>query len=861
MRPRLLAPEVLQTSAMDCGPAALKALLEGCGVPVHLGRLREACQTDVDGTSISTLEEVACALGLRCEEVMLPADHLLLEEARALPALAVVVNPGGTTHFVVVWRTLGPLVQVMDPAVGRRWLTRAQLLSVLYAHTLAVPAEAWRDWASGEEGLGALRQRLEALGILAAPLLEEALAAPGWRALAALDAATRSTAALVQAGGLRRGAEAARAVTRLAARPDDLPDAFWSVRLEGDGGTLRLRGAVLLRAQGRQPASPAALPPELREAAAPPPRPLAALGAVLREGGLLRPAALGVAVGLSALTLLLEALLMAVLLDMGAALGLRIERLGAWAALIALITASLLIELPTTRGVLGLGRALEVRLRRAFAEKVPRLPDRYFRSRLISDMAERSHSLHALRQVPVLGQQLLRALCQLGLTLVALTLLDPATAPIVLAAGVLSVGLPLLFHPLLAEQDVRVRAQLGALSRFTFDALRGLAPIASHGAARALRREHEALVVAWGRAGLDLQRTAVGVEALLSGVGYGMAVALVGAHAAHAEETGATLLLVYWALSVPALGQEVALVARQVPSLRSVVLRALEPLQTPEDEAGEAPEDTPSGGVGVALEGVSVAAGGHAVLRNVNLQVTPGSHVAIVGPSGSGKSSLVGLLLGWHRPARGRLRVDGQPLDAGRLRALRRRTVWVDPAVQLWNRSFLHNLRYGAARRDAPVGAALEEAALMGVLNGLPQGLQTPLGEGGGLVSGGEGQRVRFGRALCGGDPGLVILDEAFRGLERDQRRALLGRARRRWAGATLLCVTHDVTETAAFPRVLVLEGGRIVEDGTPAALLADPGSRYRALIDAEAATARVWSGGRWRRLRVVEGAVREARP
>ena len=75
---RFFAPEVIQTSAMDCGPAALKCLLEGFGVSVSYGRLREACQTSVDGTSIDTLETLAQSLGLDAEQVMMPVDHLLL---------------------------------------------------------------------------------------------------------------------------------------------------------------------------------------------------------------------------------------------------------------------------------------------------------------------------------------------------------------------------------------------------------------------------------------------------------------------------------------------------------------------------------------------------------------------------------------------------------------------------------------------------------------------------------------------------------------------------------------------------------------------------------------------------------------
>ena len=116
---RYLVPEVVQTSMMDCGPAALQALVAGFGMSVNYGRLREACQTSVDGTSISTMDEIANFLGLDSEEMMLPADHLLLPEARALPAIVVVKTPNGNNHFVVVWSVSGRWVQIMDPAEGR----------------------------------------------------------------------------------------------------------------------------------------------------------------------------------------------------------------------------------------------------------------------------------------------------------------------------------------------------------------------------------------------------------------------------------------------------------------------------------------------------------------------------------------------------------------------------------------------------------------------------------------------------------------------------------------------------------------------------------------------------------------------
>jgi ABC-type multidrug transport system fused ATPase/permease subunit len=180
----------------------------------------------------------------------------------------------------------------------------------------------------------------------------------------------------------------------------------------------------------------------------------------------------------------------------------------------------------------------------------------------------------------------------------------------------------------------------------------------------------------------------------------------------------------------------------------------------------------------------------------------------------------------------------------------------VDPAAQLFNRSLLENALFGNEDVDPlRVGEALRRASLSEVLAKLPHGLQTPLGEGGGLLSGGEGQRVRLARAACREDVRLAILDEPFRGLERERRRELLATARELWRDVTLLCVTHDLEETRDFDRVLVVEGGRVVESGSPAELLADA-SRYRELIEAERELAReVWGEG-WRRVDLVEGTI-----
>jgi ATP-binding cassette subfamily B protein len=142
----------------------------------------------------------------------------------------------------------------------------------------------------------------------------------------------------------------------------------------------------------------------------------------------------------------------------------------------------------------------------------------------------------------------------------------------------------------------------------------------------------------------------------------------------------------------------------------------------------------------------------------------------------------------------------------------------------------------------------------------LPDGLQTPLAEGGASLSGGEGQRIRLARAMWQQGVRLVLLDEPFRGLDREQRHRHLTELRRFWQDATLICVTHDVGETRAFQRVLVIEDGQVVEDGCPEDLAAASGSRYRNLLDVEESLRHgLWNAALWRRIRLDSGRVQES--
>ena len=573
-------------------------------------------------------------------------------------------------------------------------------------------------------------------------------------------------------------------------------------------------------------------------------------------------------------------------------------------------------------------------------------------------MAERSHTTQRLRHLPDLARQLLRSVFELCATAVGIAWLDPGSAPLVLLAVAAAVFPPFMLQASLAERDLRLRSHAAGLTRYYLDAMLGLIPIRAHGAERAVRRQHEQLLEKWAAAAFALQRTVLSLEAFQLVAIFGLVAWLLLSRLAHGAEVGRILLMIYWALNIPALGQDIGALARQLPYYRNLTLRLLEPLGAPEEEphaAGSPREDIPvaaspnmlqrpgqpgqfparqearngtgpthglntpssgprpqhpivdepaprhlkSQGIGVEpnvqsiptpeivvrrpsqpghaparqddgpeitapdcqphplppridFRGVTVQAGGHSILRQIDLTIRGGEQIGILGPSGAGKSSLVAVLLGWLRPSEGEVLVDGRALDC---ESLRRSLAWVDPAVQLWNRSLLDNLRYGAHPSSAALQAAMHAASLRDVLEKLPDGLQTSLGEGGATLSGGQGQRVRLGRAMLRQDARLVILDEPFRGLDRQRRRELLAEARAYWKGATLLCITHDVDEARAFPRVLVIEHGRIVEDGDPRKLAVQQGSRYARMLHAETdVRTGMWSGSQWRRFRVESG-------
>jgi len=866
---RLLAPEILQGSAMDCGPATLACLLEGFGVPTDLGRLREACQTDVDGTSIDAVEELAVELGLEAEQVMIPVDHLPLASSHALPAVLVVDTPGGGLHFVVVWRRHGGFAQVMDPQVGRRWARWRELLDRAHRHRLVVAASAWREWAGSDDFLAPLRDRVLRLGCprgFAALAVERAASDPSWQGLARLDAAVRMAADGVSSRTLRRGVEARRLVehlTDMTAANDSIPEAYWSVHaVPGDGDRLWLEGAVLVRVRGRR--ADAERPegrarPDLeraRESAGP--GPLTALARRLAAEGVGSLVLVAVALVVAAGAVVVEALLLRTLLELSALLRPPPQRLVGVGVVLVFFASVAVLEAPITAALLAAGRRLETGLRLSWLAKLPRLGERYMRTRPAADMAERAHGLHHLRSLPLLAGHALEVALQLLLTAGALIWLDPAGGPLVVLVAIAAVAVPIVGLGLLGERELRVRVHSAALMGLALDVLRGSTAIRVHNGRHAIVSEHEARLAGWRGARLGLIDLGWGLELVHLGLAYAASVWLVVEHLGRRGATPAVLLVVYWALRMPVLAEAFGRALRELPLYRSIATRALEPLGSPEEESCTASrcgrhtsDEARTAGAAARFEGVTVHAAGRGILHDIDLRLEAGSSMALVGPSGAGKSTLVGLLLGRHRASSGRLLVDGRELDGPAAAALRRETAWIDPEVRLWDRPLLANLYYGAVPgATRPLEDVLEASGLGQWVAGFREGLQTQVGDGGTMISGTEGSAVRFGRAMVREGVRLVLVDEAMRGLDRGQRRALLTRLRSWWPGATLVAVTHDMDELDLFDDVAVLEEGRVVECGSLADLALRPGSRLAAML---AATDDV-AAPHWRKLEMHAG-------
>lgn len=224
---------------------------------------------------------------------------------------------------------------------------------------------------------------------------------------------------------------------------------------------------------------------------------------------------------------------------------------------------------------------------------------------------------------------------------------------------------------------------------------------------------------------------------------------------------------------------------------------------------------------------------GRRVFERLRLVVEPSQRMGLVGRSGGGKSTVFALLQRLYDVQGGRVMIDGQDVSRVTQESLRGAIAVVPQDVSMFNRSIRENIRYGRPdASDREVWQAAEAARCVDFINELPSGLDTLVGDRGIKLSGGQRQRIAIARAFLKDAP-ILLLDEATSALDVESEEAIREALGRLMRGRTVLAIAHRLSTVSSFDRIVVLQAGRIVQDGSPGQLTMRPGL-YRELIEAE---------------------------
>ena len=239
---------------------------------------------------------------------------------------------------------------------------------------------------------------------------------------------------------------------------------------------------------------------------------------------------------------------------------------------------------------------------------------------------------------------------------------------------------------------------------------------------------------------------------------------------------------------------------------------------------------------GIEFESVSFAyPSGDKVFDNLDLCFDPGKRTGLVGPSGGGKSTILSLLQRFYDVNQGRILIDGQDIARITQDSIRRAISFVPQDISLLHRSVFDNIRYGKPEAtEAEVLKAAEAACCRDFIEALPQGFETIVGDRGARLSGGQRQRIAIARALLKDSP-ILLLDEATSSLDSESEEAIRQALDHLMQGRTVIAIAHRLSTLRNFDRIVVLQDGQVIQQGTPDELLHRRGP-YRMLIDDELA-------------------------
>ena len=301
-----------------------------------------------------------------------------------------------------------------------------------------------------------------------------------------------------------------------------------------------------------------------------------------------------------------------------------------------------------------------------------------------------------------------------------------------------------------------------------------------------------------------------------------------------AATTGDVVLICTLGLSVLHATRDLAVALVDITQHIARLSEALATLLVPH-ELRDHPEATPlvRRGASVKFEQIQFRYGeGQQIFEDLNLSFMPGERVGLVGPSGAGKSTVFALLQRFYDVQVGRILIDGQDISRVTQESLRDAIGVVPQDISLFHRSVMENIRYG--RPDAS-DEEVHEAAIAArcdFIEGLPNGMRTLVGERGVKLSGGQRQRIAIARAFLKNAP-LLLLDEATSALDGESEEAIREALGRLMSGRTVIAIAHRLSTVRSFDRVVVMQLGKVVQDGPPDHLVLREGL-YRQLVQRE---------------------------
>ncbi|MCW6506998.1 ABC transporter ATP-binding protein [Lichenifustis flavocetrariae] len=298
---------------------------------------------------------------------------------------------------------------------------------------------------------------------------------------------------------------------------------------------------------------------------------------------------------------------------------------------------------------------------------------------------------------------------------------------------------------------------------------------------------------------------------------------------------GDVVLVATLGLSVLSATRDLAVALVDVTQHLARLSEALKTLLTPYQMASH-PDAMPlvASGARVTFDRVSFKyPSGRAIFEDLTIEIEPGQRVGLVGPSGGGKSTLISLLQRFYDVQGGRILIDGQDVSRITETSLRDAIAVVPQDTALLNRSLADNIRYGRPEAsDEEVWNAAIAAKCRPFVENLPEGLETIVGDRGTKLSGGQRQRIAIARAFLKNAP-ILLLDEATSALDSESEEAIRQALERLMTHRTVLTVAHRLSTLRGFDRILVLRGGKVVQDGPPDELMQSEGP-YRDLINEE---------------------------